>query len=176
MDPITIAMGLAQFAPGIIKLITGSDKAADVADKVISVAKAVTGASDGPAALAAVQADPAKVMEFQQAMANQQADLEKAYLADVQGARHLQEIALGQDDLFSKRFVYYFAAAWSIFSMVYFMAVTFAPPTAAGQRIADTILGVLIASVVGVMFNYFYGSTKGSAEKTRMLAQSAPAK
>lgn len=176
MDPITIAMGLAQFAPGIIKLITGSDKAADVADKVIGVAKAVTGTSDGPTALAAVQADPAKVMEFQQAMAAQQADLEKAYLADVQGARHLQEVALGQDDLFSKRFVYYFAAAWSIFSMIYFIAVTFAPPAAAGQRIADTILGVLIASVVGVMFNYFYGSTKGSAEKTRMLAQSASAK
>jgi uncharacterized protein YacL len=68
----------------------------------------------------------------------------------------------------------YFASGWSIFSMVYFMAVTFAPPAAAGQRIADTILSVLIASVVGVMFSYFYGSTKNSAEKTRLLAQSAP--
>lgn len=87
MDPISIAMGLAQFAPGIIKLITGSDKAADVADKVISVAKAVTGTDDGPAALAAIQADPGKVLDFQQAMGAQQADLEKAYLAGVQSAR-----------------------------------------------------------------------------------------
>jgi hypothetical protein len=48
------------------------------------------------------------------------------------------------------------------------------PP--AGQRVADTILGVLITSVVGVMFAYFYGTTKNSMEKTRMLAQSVPAK
>lgn len=175
MDPITIAMGLSQFAPGIIKLITGSDKAADVASKVIGVAQAVTGTTSGTAALTALQADPAKVLEFQQAMGAQQVELERLYLADVQDARKMQVAALAQEDVFSKRFVYYFAAAWSIFSMVYFMAVTFSPPTAAGQRIADTILGVLIASVVGVMFNYFYGSTKGSAEKTRLLAQ-APAK
>jgi hypothetical protein len=125
-------------------------------------------------ALAAIQADPAKAMEFQLAMGAQQLDFEKAYLGDVQNARAMQIAALAQEDLFSKRFVYYFAAGWSIFSMVYFMAVTFAPPAAAGQRIADTILGVLIASVIGVMFAYFYGSTKGSAEKTRLLAQSAP--
>lgn len=174
MDPITIAMGLAQFAPGIIKLITGSNKAADVAGKVIGVAQAVTGTDSGPAALAAIQADPAKVMEFQQAMAAQQVELEKAFLSDVQNARAMQIAALGQDDLFSKRFVYYFAAGWSAFSMVYFMAVTFVPLAPAGQRIADTILGVLIASVVGVMFAYFYGSTKNSAEKTRLLAQSTP--
>lgn len=171
---IPIAMQLAQFAPGIIKLMTGSDKAEEVASKVIDVARAVTGTESGPAALAAIQADPAKVMEFQLAMSDRQQSFEQMYLTDVQNARAMQVAALGQDDLFSKRFVYYFAAGWSIFSMVYFMAVTFAPPAPAGQRIADTILGVLIASVVGVMFSYFYGSTKNSAEKTRLLAQSVP--
>ena len=171
---IPIAMQLAQFAPSIIKLLTGSDKAGDVAGKVIDVAKAVTGAPTGEAAVKVIQADPAKVLEFQLAMGAQQLDLERMFLADVQSARTMQIAALGQDDLFSKRFVYYFAAAWSLFSMVYFLAVTFSPPAPAGQRIADTILGVLIASVVGVMFSYFYGSTKGSAEKTRLLAQSAP--
>lgn len=68
-------------------------------------------------------------------------------------------------DIFSKRFVYYFAAAWSLFSMAYFMAVTFFPPPADGLRIADTILGVLIASVIGVMFAYFYGTTRASKAK-----------
>lgn len=87
MDPITIAMGLAQFAPGIIKLITGSDKAADVAGRVVDVAKAVTGATTGPAALAAIQADPAKVLDFQQAMGAQQMDFERMYLVDAQDAR-----------------------------------------------------------------------------------------
>lgn len=87
MDPITVAMGLAQFAPWLIKLLTGSDKAAEVAGKVVTVAQAVTGAPTGPEALAKLQADPAKVLEFQQAIGAQQADLEKAYLADRADAR-----------------------------------------------------------------------------------------
>lgn len=84
---IPIAMQLAQYAPGIIKLLTGSDKAEDVASAVVGVAQAVTGTSTPEAALQAVQADPEKVLEFQQAMAAQQVDLEKAYLLDVQNAR-----------------------------------------------------------------------------------------
>jgi hypothetical protein len=80
-------MQLAQFAPGIIKLLTGSGKAEEVAGKVIDVAKTVTGMQDGPAAVAAIQADPAKVMEFQLAFDAQQSDLERAYLGDTQSAR-----------------------------------------------------------------------------------------
>lgn len=176
MDPVTIAMALAQFAPGIVKLLTGSDKAAEVANQVVGIAQTVTGTSTGPEALAAMQADKAKVLDFQLAMASKQQELEIAYLEDVQSARAMQISALSQEDLFSKRFVYYLAAAWSLFAMTYFACVTFWPPEAAGQRIADTILGVLISTVLGTILAYFYGSTKGSAEKTRLLAQSSPAK
>jgi hypothetical protein len=84
---IPIAMQLAQYAPSIIKLLTGSDKAAEVAGAVVGVAQAVTGTSSPQEALAAIQADPQKVLDFQQAMAAQQIDLEKAYLADRQDAR-----------------------------------------------------------------------------------------
>jgi hypothetical protein len=87
MDPITIAMGLAQFAPGIIKLLTGSDKAADVAADVIGIAQKATGAATGADALDKLRADPTAVMNFQAAMAAQQADLDKAYLADMADAR-----------------------------------------------------------------------------------------
>ena len=37
MDPITIAMGLSQFVPSIIKWISGSDKAADAATAPVDV-------------------------------------------------------------------------------------------------------------------------------------------
>jgi hypothetical protein len=84
---IPVAMQLAQFAPGIIKLLTGSDKAEEVAGKVVDVAKTITGMDNGTAAVVAIQADPAKVMEFQLAFAAQQGDMEKAYLVDVQSAR-----------------------------------------------------------------------------------------
>lgn len=84
---IPIAMGLAQYVPNIIKLLTGSDKAEDVAAAVVGVAQAVTGAPTPEAALTAINADPDKVLAFQQAMAQQQVDLEMAYLSDTQSAR-----------------------------------------------------------------------------------------
>ncbi len=69
MDPITLALGLAQFVPGIIRWISGDDqsKAASVADQVVAVAKDVTGAASGDSALAAIKADPALALQLQQA-------------------------------------------------------------------------------------------------------------
>jgi hypothetical protein len=87
MEPVSLALALAQFAPSLIKFFTGSDKAADVATKVIDIAKTVTGAPTGDAALEVLKADPAKVLEFQQAAMLNDADLTKAFLADVQNAR-----------------------------------------------------------------------------------------
>lgn len=170
---VPIAMQLAQFAPSIIKLLSGSDKAQEVAGKVVDLAKVITGTDDGPAAVAVIQTDPQKMLEFQLAVSAQQMEWERMYLADVQNARAMQVTALTQDDKFSKRFVYYFASAWSVFAMSYFTAVTFIDiTTAGGQRVADTILGVLITSVIGVMFGFFYGSTKGSEAKSALLANS----
>lgn len=87
MEPVSLALALAQFAPSLIKFFTGSDKAADVAGKVIDIAKTVTGAPSGDAALEVLKADPAKVLEFQQAAMANDADLTRAFLADVQNAR-----------------------------------------------------------------------------------------
>ncbi|WP_284459632.1 hypothetical protein [Cupriavidus campinensis] len=87
MPLIPIAMALGQFAPWIVKMLTGSDKAEDIAEHVVGIAQAVTGEVSPDAALAAIKADPNKVLEFQQAISAQQADIEKAYLADVADAR-----------------------------------------------------------------------------------------
>jgi hypothetical protein len=69
MDPITIALGLAQFVPGLIRWISGDDqsKAAQVADQAVSLAKTVTGRDSGADALAAIKADPALALQLQQA-------------------------------------------------------------------------------------------------------------
>lgn len=163
----------ASFMPELVGKMAGPD-AQNVAAKVVDIAQAVTGSADPDSAMAVLNADPTKVLEFKQSVMANAAAIEMAYLADVQSARNMQMAALGQDDLFSKRFVYVFAAAWSAFAMVYFAAVTFAVVPTEGQRIADTILGVLIGNVLGSVFSYFFGSTKGSAEKTRLLAASSP--
>lgn len=76
MDPITIAMGLAQFVPQIAKWITGSDKAENIAQKAVDIATQVTGQSTGDAALKALQADPNLVLQYRQAVLKQEVDFE----------------------------------------------------------------------------------------------------
>mgnify|MGYP003644846402 CR=1 FL=1 len=76
-------------------------------------------------------------------------------LEDVKSARDMQKTALQQDDLFSKRFIYYLAAFWSIIGSTYFFMVTFS--TVSNEKMADIILGFLLGSIVGVMVNFFFG-------------------
>jgi len=82
MDPISIALGLSQFVPAIAKWVTGSDKAGEIAGKVVDIAKVVTGKADPDQALAAIQADPALALQFKTAVLAQQVELEKLAVAN----------------------------------------------------------------------------------------------
>lgn len=98
-------------------------------------------------------------------------DLEYAKInaADRDSARKMQTAALQQDDVFSKRFIYYFAIMWSVFSMVYFGLVTFIELPKDGVNFANIILGFLLGTAVAAIFNFFYGSSQGSKDKTKEL-------
>lgn len=66
-DPITLAIGLSKVVPGIVRWL-GGDKAGDVADTAIDVAKTIAGVDDGESALTQIQNDPALQIAYQQAM------------------------------------------------------------------------------------------------------------
>jgi hypothetical protein len=85
----------------------------------------------------------------------------------------MQIAALQQDDWLAKNFIYIFTAVWSIFAMVYFAFVTFGTVAESGIRMADTILGVLIGTVLTGFFNFFFGSSKGSKDKSDALIRGA---
>jgi len=78
MDPISIALALAQFVPAITRWL-GGDQAGDIAQQVVGAAETLTGKT-GPDALDAIKADPAQQLAFRQAMAAKADELEKAYL------------------------------------------------------------------------------------------------
>lgn len=77
-------------------------------------------------------------------------------------AQDMQKAALQQEDVFSKRFVYYFSAAWSIFSMILIPCMIFGDIPVANQRFADTILGFMLGTAIASMFQFFLGSSMGS--------------
>lgn len=94
---------------------------------------------------------------------------QKMYLDDVANARDMQKAALTQDDKFSKRFTYYLAAGSLIFGFTYIFLITFATIPTENQRFADTIMGVVIATIIGSIYNFFFGTSKGSVDKNLII-------
>ncbi len=87
MPPIAVAMALAQFAPQIVKWMTGSDKAEAVTETVVGIAKQITGTSTPEEALKSISANAEMALQFRLAISAQEADLDKAFLADRADAR-----------------------------------------------------------------------------------------
>lgn len=72
MDPISIAMGLAQFAPSIIKFFSGSDKDAEIAQRVVDAAQTLTGTASGPEALEKIKASSELQLKLRQIISEQE--------------------------------------------------------------------------------------------------------
>jgi hypothetical protein len=99
------------------------------------------------------------------------ADLEKAYLKDVQDARDMNKATVKSEDPFVRRFIYYLAVFWSVASATYIGFITFGYIPPENTRFADTILGFLLGTAIASILNFFYGSSKGSHDKTEALAK-----
>jgi len=168
MDPITLAMGLAQFAPSVVRWLSGSDKAEQVAQRVVDVAEVVTG-RQGPQAIEAMQADPALVLQFRQALAEIELEMERAYLADRQDARgrDVAYVQAGRRNLRADVMV----ALDALGLIVCLVVLALYSDRLAGEAIA---LISTVASIFGLCLRdahqFEFGSSRGSAEKTELLA------
>lgn len=87
-------------------------------------------------------------------------DILNKFLDDKKDARNMQNTALNQDDVFSKRFVYYFAIGWSVFAMLFLGGITFMEIPESSTRFADTIVGFLLGTIVSTIIGFFYGSSE----------------
>lgn len=92
-------------------------------------------------------------------------EYQKLLADDSKSARNMQMAALAQEDIVSKRFIYFFASVWSIFSIAYITSITFLNVPQDNTRFADTILGFLLGTIIATMIQYFYGSSMGSKFK-----------
>lgn len=64
--------------------------------------------------------------------------------------------------VFSKLFIYYFAAFWSVFAVIYIGCITFVPIPPDSVRFADTILGFILGTVIATIIYFFFGSSSGN--------------
>lgn len=167
MDPITIAMGLSQFAPQIIKWVTGSDKASEAAGRVVEIAQAVTGKT-GADALDAIKSDPAVALQFRQAVMANEADLDKAFLVDRQDARK-RDVELAKAGRYNWRAdILAVLSVGGLVVCMWFIAKDSNMPERAVNAIMF-VAGVLAAAVRDV-YSFEFGSSRGSKEKDEIIA------
>lgn len=142
------------------------------ADKAIEFIEEKTGIKMDGSELSDEQVAKLKELELSSkielerlALANKQEDNRASEAAmsiqagEYSNARSMQVENLKQDDVFSKRFVYYFAVFWSIFAVVYLTSITFIEIPKENIRFADTVVGFTLATIVGTLFGFFYGNS-----------------
>lgn len=161
MEPISIALGLAQatgLADKIGSLIAGKN-GQEVADRVVDVAKLITGMPDGKAALEEVQADPDAKMRLEEALIDREVELQRIAQADRADARSLQvETLKANRGWLSENFLYLMTFLLLLFAFGFASAVTFIELSPTGERYADLIMTGLVAGLVGGVVRFFYGS------------------
>lgn len=160
-------MGLAQFAPQLIGWITGSKDAAAGAQKVVDLAGAVTGKLDPSAALAALQADKTLQLQFQQAVMANEADLDKAFLVDVQDARR-RDVELARAGVKNHRANVLAGAALSLVLICLAVVIW---NSGAGDFEKATISLILGRALgwVEQLFSFEYGSTRNGKTKDETI-------
>lgn len=168
MEPITAIALAAEVAKKtglsdwIGKKISGNKSAkavVDIAKKVADVAKVDSWTPEQ------IEAVRTQLMQFD-------LEIEKLAAGDRDSARKMQIAALAQDDVFSKRFIYYLASFWSLFAVSYIFSITFFEMPESSIRFADTCLGFVLGTVITTIITFFYGSSMGSKIKGRQLSKS----
>lgn len=138
----------------------------DVAKPILKAAGGLTG-QEWITNIAANITTSKELSQHQKDMALVFLQLDAADRAD---ARSLQKATLAQDDIFSKRFIYYLAGFWSIIGALFILIVCFYPIPKENTRLIDTITGFLLSGIIMGIITYFFGSSAGSEKKNQLLS------
>ena len=165
---VAAAMGLAEFAPAIVRWLSGDD-AEKVAADVVNSARRITGKDELSELFDELRADPMALIEFQKDMLSLGNDRELAYLKDRQSARE-RDVLLAQAGHRNYRAdVMVIAAAVGMItclaSLAYFK--DHLPGEAVG--IISTIAGIFGACLKDA-YAFEFGSSRGSKDKDSTVA------
>lgn len=101
MDPITIGLALARFAPTVIGWIAGDD-AEEKAEKVVGIAEQITG-KRGTEAVSALEKDPELAFKFQELVINQQSEELRATVENRNKTQDTMQTEVQNKDSFVRR-------------------------------------------------------------------------
>lgn len=168
MDPISIILGLANFAPTLMKWANAGDKVQGVADKVGELARVVTGQPTTPEAIEALHKDKELAIKFQTDVMANETQLQQIYLADVQSARN-RDVDLAKAGVKNTRaqLLAGFASALVIVCLAITVWVSTLDEYAKG--IITLILGRALGWVEQI-FSFEFGTTRQSKAKDETIS------
>ncbi|GAK43614.1 conserved protein [Tepidicaulis marinus] len=156
MEPVSLALGIAQFAaPALGRWLFG-EKGEETAEKIIDVGKAVVGTDKAEDILPALKANPELLIRFQQqATQIELAELE-AHTRQLEAVNETARAAINSDDKFVRRWRptwgYVTAVTWALQSMaIMFCFCAAAVATLYGKAEAVTALMNGAASLAGAL-------------------------
>lgn len=165
---IDIALSLAsRFAPGLVRRLAG-DRAGDVASQIVGLARTVTGAHAPEDVERALAENAGLAHQFRMQAAQLELELEQAYLADRANARDMRlELAkMGKTD-----WMMYGVGGVVVLGFVVTVLTAFlVPDLSSEQRNLVFSLAGLLGGMSSQVVSYFFGSSRGSSQKTAMMA------
>lgn len=134
------------------------EKGGEVAEKVISVAQGITGATDLSTVVDDLNKNDELAHAASMALISQETELYKLALADRADARAMQKAAFQQSDPKVKGFIYNFAWFWSAVAASFIFLIVLYPIPETNVRFADTVLGFMLGTIIATILQFFYGS------------------
>lgn len=165
---IDIALSLAsRFAPGLVRRLAG-DRAGDVAESLLGLGRTITGVQSPEEIEAALAQNAEFQHQFRMQAAALDLEMERAYLADRSDARDMRlELArMGKTD-------------WMMYGVGGVVVLGFVATVLTAFLVSDLTpeqrnLVFSLAGLLGAMssqvVSYFFGSSRGSSQKTAMMA------
>lgn len=109
-------------------------------------------------------------IQFEAALREYEIREKELVLQDVANARAMQVAAMGQDDLFTKRFLYYLASFIMISLMVLLILLFFVEIPEGNNEIIYMAIGIFMG-IVSTVAAFFFGSSSGSKQKNDEIIQ-----
>ena len=168
MDPISIALGLAQFVPIVAGWFAGP-KAQDNAQKVVDIASKVLPGTPPDQLAEALKANPDKLIEFQKAVMAENTAVTAAVLADIQDARGVMTKLAGMGSSLAWGAAIVSALVMGANILTAYFVFTTTIPKGQGD-LAYLIVGQVLGMGTTVVA-FWLGSSMSSVQKTDVIAR-----
>lgn len=169
--PVGVALGLAQFAPSVMRFFGAGESSVAVAEKVVGIAQKVAGPDLPPEQLLQkLQHNQDLAHAFNMAVLASSTDLEKAYLADREGARQ-RDMAMTHAGRKNHRADAMFVLAVLVIVMLVYIVWQSAGIGEFVKGIITLVLGRFLGYLDNI-YNFEFGSSRGSQAKDAIVANS----